>query len=158
MLQGFLSKILEHFSNMYVVYRAHIRIKQGKFDPYPLIVLNLLVGQNLRQVFMYHTYTCIFTFCDYFSYYLSFQRAIVSEAKMQVAFEVMNFQATSNADNASYLASLPVSAASSTQVDSFPFNYLKMDDDATLTVMNSCFVSGLSLLSWVFWVLQHKTY
>ena len=79
-----------------------------------------------------------------FSFYLlSFQRAIVSEAKMQVAFEVMNFQATSNADNASYLASLPVSAASSTQVDSFPFNYLKMDDDATLTVMNSWFVSGV---------------
>ena len=59
---------------------------------------------------------------------------MLSEAKLQVAFEVMNFQATSNADNASYLASLPVSAASSIHVDSFHFNYLKMDDDATLTV------------------------
>ena len=53
---------------------------------------------------------------------------------MQVAFEVMNFQATSDVDNASYLAGLSVSAASSTHVDSFQFNYLKMDDDATLTV------------------------
>ena len=52
-----------------------------------------------------------------------------------MAFEVMNFQATSNVDNASYLASLPVSAASSSHVDSFHFNYLNMEDNATLTVI-----------------------
>ena len=64
-----------------------------------------------------------------------YEKAVVSEAKLQVAFEVMNVQATSNMEEASVLAGLPIPAASSSHIDSFDFNYLTMDsDNATLTV------------------------
>ena len=63
-----------------------------------------------------------------------YERAVLSEAKLQVAFEVMNFQAASNADDASQLATLPIPAAASVSIDSFDFNYLNMDENATLTV------------------------
>ncbi len=65
-----------------------------------------------------------------------YEMATVSEAKLQVAFEVMNFQAASNADEATVLASLDVPAASSCQIDSLDFSYLSMDDMDTLKVLH----------------------
>ncbi len=41
---------------------------------------------------------------------------------------------TSTEPDARYLASQPVGAAASLNLDSFSFNYLNMDDNATLTV------------------------
>lgn len=75
-----------------------------------------------------------------------YERAIVSEAKLQVAFEVMNYQAASNADEASQLASLAIPAASSLTIDSFDFNYLNLDDNATLTVIHFSHLCLASLL------------
>ena len=63
-----------------------------------------------------------------------YEKAVVSEAKLQVAFEVMNYQATSSSDEMTGLISNPVPAASSINIDSFEFSYLNMDDNATLTV------------------------
>ena len=63
-----------------------------------------------------------------------YEKAVVSEAKLQVAFEVMNYQSTSPSDETNVLSNLPVPAASSINIDSFDFSYLKMDDHATLTV------------------------
>ena len=64
-----------------------------------------------------------------------YEKAVLSEAKMQVAFEVMNYQVSANTEEATHhLAALPVPAASSLQIDSFHFSYLSLDDNATLTV------------------------
>ena len=41
---------------------------------------------------------------------------------------------TSTEPDARYLASQPVGAAASLNLDSFSFNYLNMDDNGTLTV------------------------
>ena len=67
-----------------------------------------------------------------------YERAVVSEAKLHVAFEVMNFQATSNAEETTQLANLPVPAAASISLNSFDFNYLSLDDNGTLTVCFEC--------------------
>lgn len=66
-----------------------------------------------------------------------YEKAVVSEAKLQVAFEVMNYQATSSTEEASTLFNLPVAAASTYNLDSFHFSYLNMDDNATLTASAS---------------------
>ena len=66
-----------------------------------------------------------------------YEKAVVSEAKLQVAFEVMNYQSTSPSDETNVLSNLPVPAASSINIDSFDFSYLKMDDHATLTVCSA---------------------
>ena len=63
-----------------------------------------------------------------------YEKAVVSEAKLQVAFEVMNYQATSSSTATSSLIHFSVPAASSINIDSFEFSYLNMDDNATLTV------------------------
>ena len=63
-----------------------------------------------------------------------YEKAVVSEAKLQVAFEVMNYQATSSSTATSSLIDFSVPAASSINIDSFEFSYLNMDDNATLTV------------------------
>lgn len=75
-----------------------------------------------------------------------YEKAVVSEAKLQVAFEVMNFQATSTEEEATALASLPILAAATYSVDSLDFNYLNMDDSATLTATIRMFID-LGLLS-----------
>jgi hypothetical protein len=46
---------------------------------------------------------------------------------------------TSTEPDARYLASQPVGAAASLNLDSFSFNYLNMDDNATLTVSLTLF-------------------
>ena len=65
-----------------------------------------------------------------------YEKAVLSEAKMQVAFEVMNYQVSANVteEATQHLAALPVPNASSFQVDAFHFSYLNMDDNDTLTV------------------------
>ena len=63
-----------------------------------------------------------------------YEKAVLSEAKMQVAFEVMNYQVSANTEEATHhLAALPVPAAAALQIDSFHFSYLSLDDNATLT-------------------------
>ena len=65
---------------------------------------------------------------------VDYEKAVLSEAKMQVAFEVMNYQAAAKSVDATQLAALPVPASSSINIDCFNFSYLNMDDNATLTV------------------------
>ena len=65
---------------------------------------------------------------------VDYEKAVLSEAKMQVAFEVMNYQAAAKSEDATQLAALPVPASSSIKIDCFHFSYLTMDDNATLTV------------------------
>ena len=65
---------------------------------------------------------------------VDYEKAVLSEAKMQVAFEVMNYQAAAKPEDAAQLAALPVPASSSIKIDCFNFSYLNMDDNATLTV------------------------
>ena len=66
---------------------------------------------------------------------------MVSEAKYQVAFEVMNYQAAASETEVFNLAvdscnNLP--AATTYNIDSFEFNYLPLNDDDTLQV-KCCF-------------------
>ena len=66
-----------------------------------------------------------------------YEKAVVSEAKYQVAFEVMNYQAAASGVEAHHLAeeqldSLP--AASTYNIDTFEFNYLTLNDSDTLKV------------------------
>ena len=66
-----------------------------------------------------------------------YEKAVVSEAKLQVAFEVMNYQAAASECQAAQLAKeqnevLP--AASTYNLDSFDFNYLNLNDSDTLKV------------------------
>ena len=70
-----------------------------------------------------------------------YEKAVVSEAKLQVAFEVMNYQAVASENEATKLAEenqvLP--AASSFRLDSFDFNYLDLTDHETLRVSSCAF-------------------
>ena len=66
-----------------------------------------------------------------------YEKAVVSEAKYQVAFEVMNYQAAASEVEAHHLAeqqrdSLP--AASTFNIDTFAFDYLTLNDSDTLKV------------------------
>ena len=61
----------------------------------------------------------------------------MSEAKYQVAFEVMNYQAAASEIEAHHLAeeqSEVLPAASTYNIDSFEFNYLTLNDSDTLKV------------------------
>ena len=66
-----------------------------------------------------------------------YEKAVVSEAKYQVAFEVMNYQAAASETEVNNLAvdiyhNLP--AASTYNIDTFEFNYLPLNDNDTLQV------------------------
>ncbi len=63
-----------------------------------------------------------------------YEKAVVSEAKLQVAFEVMHYQATSSADEALQLANMAVPSAATFHIDSLQFSYLGLDDNGTLLV------------------------
>ena len=69
-----------------------------------------------------------------------YEKAVVSEAKYQVAFEVMNYQAAASEVEAHHLAeqqrdSLP--AASTFNIDTFTFDYLTLNDGDTLKVRST---------------------
>ena len=66
-----------------------------------------------------------------------YEKAVVSEAKLQVAFEVMNYQAAASEVEASQLAkeqneALP--SAATYKIDAFDFDYLTLNDGDTLKV------------------------
>ena len=66
-----------------------------------------------------------------------YEKAVVSEAKYQVAFEVMNYQAAASETEAHLLAveqNEVLPAASTYNLDSSEFNYLTLDDSDTLKV------------------------
>jgi hypothetical protein len=57
-----------------------------------------------------------------------FETAIVSEAKLQVAFETLNVQATASEEEARCLSKVSVPSASVLNLDSFKFNYIDLED------------------------------
>ena len=57
-----------------------------------------------------------------------FEAAVVSKAKLQVAFETLNVQASSAEDEARCLAKVSVPSAAALNLDSFKFNYLRLQD------------------------------
>ena len=63
-----------------------------------------------------------------------FERAVVSEAKLQVAFETMNYQASSGEDESRSLVQATIPSASAMNLRSLQFSYLGMDDMETFKV------------------------
>ena len=66
-----------------------------------------------------------------------YEKAVVSEAKYQVAFEVMNYQAAASEVEAHHLVEEQrdtLQAASTYNIDTFEFNYLALNDNDTLKV------------------------
>ena len=57
-----------------------------------------------------------------------FEAAVVSKAKLQVAFETLNVQASSAEEEARCLAKVAVPSAAALNLDSFKFNYLRLQD------------------------------
>ena len=57
-----------------------------------------------------------------------FEAAVVSKAKLQVAFETLNVQASSAEEEARCLAKVSVPSAAALKLDSFKFNYLRLHD------------------------------
>ena len=57
-----------------------------------------------------------------------FEAAVVSKAKLQVAFETLNVQASSAEEEARCLAKVSVPSAAALNLDSFKFNYLRLQD------------------------------
>ncbi len=57
-----------------------------------------------------------------------FEAAVLSEAKLQVAFETLNVQAASSEDEARALVKVSVPSAAALNLDSFKFNYLDLED------------------------------
>jgi len=57
-----------------------------------------------------------------------FEAAVVSKAKLQVAFETLNVQASSSEEEARCLAKASVPSAAVLNLDSFKFNYLRLCD------------------------------
>ena len=83
------------------------------------------------------TYSYMYAFLTVCRNAAEYEKAVVSEAKYQVAFEVMNYQAAASGVEAHHLAeeqldSLP--AASTYNIDTFEFNYLTLNDSDTLKV------------------------
>jgi hypothetical protein len=66
-----------------------------------------------------------------------YEKAVVSEAKYQVAFECMNYQAAASELEAHNLVEEQrdsLQAASTFNIDTFEFNYLTLNDKDTLKV------------------------
>ena len=75
-----------------------------------------------------------------------FEVTVLSEAKLQVAFETMNYQASSSCEEAAKLAVKPVPSAATLGVDSLSFSYLGLSDDETFLSVIRMF-TDLGLLS-----------
>ena len=72
-----------------------------------------------------------------------FEAAVVSKAKLQVAFETLNVQASSAEEEARCLAKVSVPSAAALNLDSFKFNYLRLQDTDIYKVRREallCFV------------------
>ena len=75
-----------------------------------------------------------------------YEKAVVSEAKYQVAFEVMNYQAAASELEAHHLVEEQrdsLQAASTYNIDTFEFNYLTLNDNDTLKVSFIFHLSGV---------------
>ena len=58
----------------------------------------------------------------------AYEKAVQSEAKLQVAFDTMNYQASSTEEEARNLAASHVPSAAKMNLVSFQFNYLGLED------------------------------
>ena len=63
-----------------------------------------------------------------------FEKALMSEAKLQVAFDTINYQASSSEEEAKQLAEESVASASTLNVDRLEFSYLSLSDMETYKV------------------------
>ena len=68
-----------------------------------------------------------------------FERTTLSEAKLQVALQTMNYQASSSEDEAKALAKAQVPSAQKLGVNSLQFCYLGLDDLGTYKVSLYCY-------------------
>ena len=67
-----------------------------------------------------------------------YERAVESEAKLKVAFDVMNYQASASEDEAAELAKQVVPSASALQLERLSFSYLGLSDNETYKVSTAC--------------------
>ena len=73
--------------------------------------------------------------------------AVRSEARMKVAFDIMNYQATSAEDEAVELASSVIPSCKTFHLDEFYFDYMDMDDMDTYKVRKRHSFTSLVLKS-----------